>query len=64
LAIDQPSAVKRFLKQFPVNYSIGLAGLGGTELAKKFGNPEGALPFHFGLECPGCCGNAKIRKTI
>ncbi len=45
LAIDQPSAVKRFLKQYPVNYAIGFAGLGGTELVKKLGNPEGALPF-------------------
>ena len=45
LAIDQPSAVKRFLKQYPVNYPIGMAGLGGTELVKKLGNPEGSLPF-------------------
>lgn len=45
LAIDQPSAVKRFLKQYPVTYPIGMAGLGGTELVKKLGNPEGSLPF-------------------
>jgi hypothetical protein len=45
LAIDQPSAVKRFLKQYPVSYPIGMAGLGGTELVKKLGNPEGSLPF-------------------
>ena len=45
LAIDQPSAVKRFLNQYPVNYPIGMAGLGGTELVKKLGNPQGSLPF-------------------
>jgi len=53
LAIDQPSAVKRFLKQNPVNYSIGFAGLGGTELVKKLGNPEGGLPFTLVLNAQG-----------
>jgi len=53
LAIDQPSAVKRFLKQYPVNYPIGMAGLGGTELVKKLGNPEGSLPFTLVLNANG-----------
>ena len=38
LAIDQPSRVRQFLTQFPVNYKIGLAGLNGTELGKLLGN--------------------------
>jgi thiol-disulfide isomerase/thioredoxin len=62
LAIDQPSAVKRFLKQFPVNYSIGLAGLGGTELVKKLGNPEGALPFTLVLNAQGAVVMQKLGK--
>lgn len=45
LAIDQPSAVKRFLAQHPVEYPIGLAGLQGTELMKTLGNESGGLPF-------------------
>ena len=53
LAIDQPSAVKRFLKQNPVNYPIGFAGLGGTELVKTLGNPEGGLPFTLVLNAQG-----------
>lgn len=53
LAIDQPSAVKRFLKQYPVSYPIGMAGLGGTELLKKLGNPEGSLPFTLVLNARG-----------
>ncbi|TFY96348.1 TlpA family protein disulfide reductase [Ramlibacter humi] len=45
LAIDQPSAVRQFLARTPVRYPIGMAGLGGTELAKALGNLAGGLPF-------------------
>ena len=45
LAIDQPSAVKRFLGQNPVEYPVGLAGLNGTELMTALGNQAGGLPF-------------------
>lgn len=45
LAIDQPSAVRAFLQRTPISYPIGLAGLGGTELSKAFGNTSGGLPF-------------------
>jgi thiol-disulfide isomerase/thioredoxin len=45
LAIDQPSAVKAFLKRTPVSFPVGFAGLGGTELCKSLGNAGGGLPF-------------------
>ncbi len=45
LAIDQPSAVRKFLAKTPVTFPIGMAGLGGTELAKSLGNDAGGLPF-------------------
>jgi thiol-disulfide isomerase/thioredoxin len=45
LAIDQPSKVRAYLQKTPVSYPIGLAGLGGTELAKALGNESGGLPF-------------------
>jgi thiol-disulfide isomerase/thioredoxin len=59
LAIDQPSRVRQFLSQFPVNYKVGLAGLNGTELAKKLGNDVGGLPFTIVLDAKG---NLKQRK--
>ena len=40
-----PSAVKRFLSQYPVEYPIGLAGLNGTALMTALGNLQGGLPF-------------------
>lgn len=45
LAIDQPSAVRNFLQKTPVSYSLGMAGLGGTDLVKSLGNLTGGLPF-------------------
>lgn len=45
LAIDQPSAVKRFLTRNPVEYPVGLAGLDGSELMTALGNQAGGLPF-------------------
>lgn len=45
LAIDGPTPVREFLKQHPVDFPIGLAGLNGSELMRKLGNFRGGLPF-------------------
>ena len=45
LAVDQPSAVRKFLERSPVSFPIGMAGLGGTELSRSLGNLAGGLPF-------------------
>lgn len=62
LAIDQPSQVKRFLSQRPVSYPIGLAGLGGPELARALGNESGALPFTLVLMPNGSVLQSKLGK--
>jgi thiol-disulfide isomerase/thioredoxin len=62
LAIDQPSRVRQFLNQFPVEYPIGLAGLDGTELAKKLGNDVGGLPFTVVLDAQGHLIQRKLGK--
>ena len=45
LAVDQPSAVRSFLGRAPVDFPVGMAGLGGTELSRALGNLTGGLPF-------------------
>ena len=45
LAIDQPSAVRKFLARIPLDFPVGLAGLGGTDLGRSLGNLTGGLPF-------------------
>ena len=45
LAVDNLLAVVDFLKQRPVGFPIGLAGLEGVDLSRALGNRTGALPF-------------------
>lgn len=45
LAIDQPSAVRKFLTRIPLAFPVGMAGLGGTDLSRSLGNLTGGLPF-------------------
>ena len=45
LAIDQPSSVRKFLTRLPLEFPVGLAGLGGSELGRSLGNLAGGLPF-------------------
>lgn len=45
LAIDQPSAVRKFLHRLPLDFPVGLAGLSGTDLSRSLGNLTGGLPF-------------------
>ena len=62
LAIDQPSAVRRFLGQHPVEYLVGLAGLNGTELMGLLGNQAGGLPFTVVINEPGVIRFQKLGK--
>ncbi|NMM81881.1 redoxin [Acidovorax sp. SRB_14] len=45
LAVDQPSAVRTFLGRLPLDFPVGMAGLGGTDLSRALGNLTGGLPF-------------------
>ena len=62
LAIDQPSAVRKFLQKTPVSYPIGLAGLEGTDLIQKLGNTAGGLPFTLALTADGVVAERKMGK--
>ncbi len=53
LAIDKADAVQAFLKKVPVEFDLGLAGLTGTDLARKLGNPQGGLPFTVAFNAQG-----------
>jgi thiol-disulfide isomerase/thioredoxin len=59
LAIDQPSAVRKFLERTPVSFPIGMAGMGGTALGQSLGNLAGGLPFTVVL---GAGGDVLQRK--
>jgi thiol-disulfide isomerase/thioredoxin len=62
LAIDQPSAVRKFLERTPVGFPIGLAGLEGTELVRQLGNVGGGLPFTLVVHAAGAVAARKMGK--
>ncbi|RYG10620.1 MAG: TlpA family protein disulfide reductase [Burkholderiales bacterium] len=62
LAVDQPSAVRKFLDKMPLSFPIGLAGLEGTELTKSMGNLAGGLPFTVVLGADGQLRQRKMGK--
>ena len=45
LAVDKVSPVQTFLQKMPLDFPIGMAGLGGAELGRNLGNLAGGLPF-------------------
>ena len=63
LAIDGPTPVRQFLARQPVSFAIGLAGLDGTELARKLGNPSGSLPFSVVFDAQGRPVRRKLGQT-
>ncbi|MBG9389958.1 TlpA disulfide reductase family protein [Caenimonas aquaedulcis] len=64
LAIDQPSAVRKFLARTPVTFPIGMAGLGGTELGLALGNAGGGLPFTVALDASGRVLQRKMGRLV
>jgi len=64
LAIDQPSAVRTWLQARPLNFPVGMAGLGGTELSKSLGNASGSLPFTVVFGAAGQLLHRKIGKVL
>jgi thiol-disulfide isomerase/thioredoxin len=53
LAVDQPSQVRRFLTQKPLQFPNGLAGMVGTELGLSLGNAQSALPYSVLFDAKG-----------
>lgn len=64
LAVDQPSAVRTWLQTRPLNFPVGMAGLGGTELSKSLGNMTGSLPFTVVFNPSGLLVHRKIGKVL
>jgi len=62
LAIDQPSAVRKFLARTPVAYPIGLAGVAGTDMLRQLGNTQGGLPFTLAVGADGKVAARKMGK--
>jgi len=63
LAIDGPTPVREYLQRVRVGFSIGLAGMEGTELTMNLGNTQGALPFTAIFGADGRIVRRKLGET-
>jgi thiol-disulfide isomerase/thioredoxin len=63
LAVDSPKPVRDFLQRLPVGYAIGLAGFDGTDISRRLGNAQGALPFTVLLDARGRVLQRKLGET-
>ncbi|WP_229490730.1 TlpA family protein disulfide reductase [Pseudoduganella namucuonensis] len=45
IGIDTPSNIADFSEKNKISYPVYVAGMGGTELSRKFGNNQGGLPY-------------------
>ena len=64
LAVDQPSAVRKWLQAKPLSFAVGMAGLNGTELSKSLGNLAGSLPFTAVFGASGVLLHRKTGKVL
>lgn len=64
LAIDKPASVDKFLKVLPLDFTVALAGLSGTELARSLGNLTGGLPFTVVLGSDGRVAQRKMGRVF
>lgn len=63
LAVDQPSAVRQFLRRVPLDFPTAMAGLGGTELSRELGNANGGLPYTVVFDARGRVAHRKIGQV-
>ncbi len=53
MAVDNASAVQKFLAKTPFSFPSPLAGLGGVDLSRTLGNLSGGLPFTVVINAQG-----------
>jgi thiol-disulfide isomerase/thioredoxin len=63
LGVDSEKNVNAFLQKVPVDYPIYIAGFGGADLARSFGNNAGALPFTVVIDAKGVIRSTKLGEV-
>jgi thiol-disulfide isomerase/thioredoxin len=58
IGIDTPSNIAEFAGKFKIAYPVYVAGMGGTELSRQFGNAAGGLPYTVLIGADG-----QVKKT-
>ncbi len=59
IGVDSDRNIREFAAKTPMHYPLLVAGAGGTELTRRFGNQSGSLPFTAVVDREG-----RIRRRI
>jgi peroxiredoxin len=62
LGIDNPAAIRRFKEEQGIALPLLVAGAGGSEIARQFGNPSGALPYTVLIDRDGRIVQARLGR--
>ncbi|WP_420800019.1 TlpA family protein disulfide reductase [Paraburkholderia tagetis] len=60
LGVDSAANIQNFLKKVPVDYPIYIAGFGGADVARAFGNAAGGLPYTVVIDANGAVRATKL----
>ena len=60
LGVDSEKNVKAFLQKVNVDYPVYVAGFGGADLARAFGNTAGGLPYTVVIDAKGTVLSTKL----
>ncbi len=60
LGVDSAANIQNFLKKVPVDYPIYIAGFGGADVARAFGNAAGGLPYTVVIDANGVVRATKL----
>ncbi len=63
IAIDSAGNVSAFLSRIAVKYPVYVAGFGGADLVRSFGNASGGLPYTVVVDRAGAVRYAKLGKV-
>ena len=58
IGIDSPANIAEFAGKFKIAYPVYVAGMGGTDLSRQFGNSAGGLPYTVLIGADG-----QVKKT-
>jgi thiol-disulfide isomerase/thioredoxin len=62
LGIDNAAAIRRFRDEQRITLPLLVAGAGGSEIARQFGNPSGALPYTVLIDRNGRIVQARLGR--
>jgi thiol-disulfide isomerase/thioredoxin len=60
LGVDSDKNVKAFLQKVKVDYPVYVAGFGGADIARAFGNTAGGLPYTVVIDAKGTVLSTKL----